>query len=139
MCISCRSFLKARSKMPDHSASTSRAHLVIMRPDNSTRSGPSPDQRTKATPLETTNHLTIAIACATFLGTACVVLIKIAYGATTRLRIIIAKQQATEQELHANEDSYRNQFIHSSSIMLLIDSESGSILEANEKAQEFYG
>lgn len=42
-------------------------------------------------------------------------------------------------ELEKSEQSYRNQFIHSSAVMLLIDPSDGRIIDANLAALEFYG
>jgi len=42
-------------------------------------------------------------------------------------------------ELEQSEQSYRNQFIHNSAVMLLIDPSDGRIIDANLAAVEFYG
>ena len=43
------------------------------------------------------------------------------------------------RELRRSEESYRNQFVKNSTVMLLLDPESGAILDANEAALAFYG
>ena len=62
------------------------------------------------------------------------------------VRMIIGRQTELEQmvlerttELETTNKSYRNQFIHNSSIMFLIDPADGSILDANRAAESFYG
>lgn len=49
---------------------------------------------------------------------------------------VIAERTA---KLRASEASYRNQFLQNVTPMLLVTSESGAILEANEAAAQFYG
>jgi len=65
---------------------------------------------------------------------------------TMIVRMMIGRQTELEQmvlerttELETTSTSYRNQFIHNSSIMFLIDPADGAILDANEAATAFYG
>jgi len=58
---------------------------------------------------------------------------------STHLRSLIARHQATEEELQRQEQSYRDQFMHNASVMLLFAPQTGTILEANASAQAFYG
>ena len=44
-----------------------------------------------------------------------------------------------EDALKESEQSYRNQFVNNSSVMLLIDPADGAILDANAAAEAFYG
>ena len=80
-----------------------------------------------------------AAVCTFFFGIVCAMLTWVVHRKSASLRTTIALQEATAQELRRNEESYRNQFLHNSSVMLLLDPETGDILEANEKAVEFYG
>jgi len=43
------------------------------------------------------------------------------------------------RQLRENEQSYRNQFVHNSAVMLLIDPIDGAIIDANNSALGFYG
>ena len=52
------------------------------------------------------------------------------------LEIEVEKRAA---ELFASEESYRRQFSDNSAAMLLVDSEDGRILDANQAALDFYG
>jgi PAS domain-containing protein len=52
--------------------------------------------------------------------------------------INLAKQSA-EETLQEREESYRNQFVNSSVVMLLIDPETAAIVDANAAASAFYG
>jgi PAS domain S-box-containing protein len=47
--------------------------------------------------------------------------------------------ESLTRELRESEESYRNQFATNSSVMLLIDPETGAILDANLAATRFYG
>ncbi|MEI7911488.1 MAG: PAS domain S-box protein [Verrucomicrobiota bacterium] len=51
----------------------------------------------------------------------------------------ITERKRIEQGLRASEESYRNQFEHSSAVMLMIDPDSGRIIAANHAAESFYG
>ena len=83
--------------------------------------------------------LAAATANAAVFGIICGLITWVVYQKSIRLRNTISAQKAVEQELRTNEESYRNQFLHNSSAMLLIDPETGTILEANETALGFYG
>jgi PAS domain S-box-containing protein len=51
----------------------------------------------------------------------------------------ISGRKKAEEALRASEESYRNQFLSNSVVMLLTDPESGAIIDANLAAQSFYG
>jgi PAS domain S-box-containing protein len=51
----------------------------------------------------------------------------------------ISQQRAYEEALKAGEERYRQMFQHNRAIQLLIDSETGDIVDANAAAAEFYG
>ena len=51
----------------------------------------------------------------------------------------ITDRKLAEESLRVSEQSYRNQFIGNSSVMLLIDPADGAILDANTAALGFYG
>ena len=51
----------------------------------------------------------------------------------------ITERRRGEEALRRSEQSYRNQFLGNSSVMLLIDPSSGTILAANDAALTFYG
>ena len=51
---------------------------------------------------------------------------------------ITARKQA-EEELRLSEERYRSIFLNSQSVMLIIDPESGRIIDANESACKYYG
>jgi len=62
------------------------------------------------------------------------------------VRMIIDRQTELQQmvqertnELESTGKSYRNQFVHNSSIMFLLDPADGAILDANKAAENFYG
>ncbi len=47
--------------------------------------------------------------------------------------------EALTVDLRVSEQSYRNQFVSNSSVMLLIDPDDGTIVDANDAAQRYYG
>jgi PAS domain S-box-containing protein/putative nucleotidyltransferase with HDIG domain len=51
----------------------------------------------------------------------------------------ITERKEAERKLRESEESYSNQFTLNLAVMLLIDPESGTILDANESALIFYG
>lgn len=51
----------------------------------------------------------------------------------------ITERKEAERKLKESEESYSNQFTLNLAVMLLIDPESGTILDANESALTFYG
>lgn len=53
--------------------------------------------------------------------------------------IDITEHIQAEEALRESETSYRNQFANNSAIMLLVDPEYGSIIDANASAVSFYG
>ena len=61
----------------------------------------------------------------------------LAYGITT-LRSLEAKQRS-EDELKQSEERFRKFFEDHSSVMLIVDPYTGSIIDANPAAEDFYG
>lgn len=51
----------------------------------------------------------------------------------------ISRYLRTEQRLKQSEERYRSLFHHSRAVMLILDPESGQIVDANESALNFYG
>lgn len=51
----------------------------------------------------------------------------------------ITQRKKIESELQENEERYRTIFTNSKAVMLIIDPDSGSIMDANEAAELFYG
>jgi PAS domain S-box-containing protein len=51
----------------------------------------------------------------------------------------VTEQTRAEEALKASETSYRDEFAKNASVMLLVDPEDGSIIDANAAALEFYG
>ncbi|MBK9577600.1 MAG: PAS domain S-box protein [Fibrobacteres bacterium] len=89
--------------------------------------------------LHTSESYWVSSANALVFGIVCALVAWVVFMKASHLRSVIAKQEEVEQRLRASEESYRNQFTHNSSIMLLIDTRSGAILDANDRAQAFYG
>jgi PAS domain S-box-containing protein len=58
---------------------------------------------------------------------------------TAELRAEIAVRAKVEQELRESEERYRSMFEKHHAIMVLVDPESGQILDANAAAAKFYG
>lgn len=59
-------------------------------------------------------------------------------GAVLVFRDVTAEYETREQ-LHKSESLFRNLFEHHAAVKLLIDAETGAILEANAAAEHFYG
>lgn len=68
---------------------------------------------------------------------AIVILFLLAYGFLLRKRLIERKQ--SEEALRESEERFKNMFRSHSAIMLLIEPESGSLVDANLAAETFYG
>jgi len=60
-------------------------------------------------------------------------------GLNAQLKKIIAKQEKTEASLINSEQRFRRVFENPHSVMLLIEAETGQILDANLAAENFYG
>ncbi len=58
---------------------------------------------------------------------------------TAELREEIAERQRTEEALRASRDQFQTFFERIGSTILLVDPDSGAIIDANEAAEEFYG
>jgi len=56
-----------------------------------------------------------------------------------KLEILINERKISEEALRQSENRYRNLFENHSAVKLLIEPETGNILEANHSAAEFYG
>lgn len=52
---------------------------------------------------------------------------------------LLRKNKAVQRELLAREETYRRQFTHNASIMIMIDPSDGRIIDANLSAAKFYG
>ncbi len=51
----------------------------------------------------------------------------------------ITEQTLAETKLRQSEQTYRNQFVHNTAVMLLIDPQNAALLDANDAALAFYG
>ena len=51
----------------------------------------------------------------------------------------ISERKQAEQALRDSELSYRNQFVHNSAVMLMVDPNNGHIIDANHAAEDYYG
>lgn len=51
----------------------------------------------------------------------------------------ITERKKAEESLRQREESFRTIFEHSGAVMLVIDPETGNIIDANYRAEEFYG
>jgi len=77
------------------------------------------------------------IAMVTLAGTALVLLALLLAGIAGRR--IIVNRQIYEDALKAGERRYRNLFTGATAAMLLIDPQTGTVVDANAAAAEFYG
>ncbi len=69
--------------------------------------------------------------------TAILILFLLAYGYLLRKRLIERRQ--SEKALRESEERFKNMFRSHSAVMLLIEPESGALVDANLAAEDFYG